>query len=867
MIILLADIHNVQEGITMENNRKIQSGFRLNKETGYFQNCGVDVMAFDDIYPVGHQSGVSILMHGHRVATNGDIRFEQTPGQWQPVPKQKQRKMDEEKNTIETVLGYPDYDNHLKGFNPMIYPDFEFDYQVTVKGDGPSVIVTVDLDKPVPEEFLGKLCFNMELFPGSLFGKPWIMDSKQGIFPRQANGPTLSLSGNHKHALDEPEDQIKTSVSKLSREDNGYSPATADTLIAEPYAVGKRFTVRPDDAYRRFTVESKGSELKLYDGRMNHNNGWFVLSSEVPAGKTQKAIEWVITPNVVEDWLYTPVVQISQVGYHPSASKIAMIELDNRDSRREKTVLYKITENGKEEVLCKEASEWGKFLRYNYLQFDFSQIKEEGLYQVYYGNSKSSIFCIAKDIYDRGVWQPVLEYFLPVQMCHMRVNEKYKVWHDLCHDDDARMAPVNYNHFDGYVQGSSTLCKYKPGDSVPGLNVGGWHDAGDFDLRVESQAGECYILTMAYEAFGVDYDATTIDQKTKVTEIHQPDGKNDILQQIEHGMLSVVGGYQALGRLYRGIICNDLRQYVLLGDSSAMTKNIKGDEDDRWVFTEDNPARQFMTAAQMAASSRALKGFNDSLSEDALKAAIEVYDSTEGSGQYRDNFASTFLITDGSDMAGHAKIHAAVELYLTTKNQKYKDFLISRLDFIKENIELLGWICARAKDAIHEEVYTEALREALTEYKKKIDEQSKETPYGIPYRPHIWGAGWMIQRMGFEYYFLYKAFPDIFEPNLMMNALNFVLGCHPGSNTVSFASGVGAESATTAYGLNRADWSYIPGGVISGTALIRPDFPELLEFPFLWQQTEYVLGGGSSNYMFLVLAVQEVLRERESMEQ
>ncbi len=64
----------------------------------------------------------------------------------------------------------------------------------------------------------------------------------------------------------------------------------------------------------------------------------------------------------------------------------------------------------------------------------------------------------------------------------------------------------------------------------------------------------------------------------------------------------------------------------------------------------------------------------------------------------------------------------------------------------------------------------------------------------------------------------------------------------------------------TAYGLNRADWSYIPGGVVSGTALIRPDFPELLNFPYLWQQTEYVLGGGSSNYMFLVLAVLRLLK-------
>lgn len=46
--------------------------------SGYFKNQGVDVMAFDDIYPEGHQGGVCIIMNGHRVATNGDIRLEAT---------------------------------------------------------------------------------------------------------------------------------------------------------------------------------------------------------------------------------------------------------------------------------------------------------------------------------------------------------------------------------------------------------------------------------------------------------------------------------------------------------------------------------------------------------------------------------------------------------------------------------------------------------------------------------------------------------------------------------------------------------------------------------------------------------------------
>ena len=50
-----------------------------------------------------------------------------------------------------------------------------------------------------------------------------------------------------------------------------------------------------------------------------------------------------------------------------------------------------------------------------------------------------------------------------------------------------------------------------------------------------------------------------------------------------------------------------------------------------------------------------------------------------------------------------------------------------------------------------------------------------------------------------------------------------------------------------------------PGGVVSGTGLIRPDFPELKDFPFLWQQAEYVLGGGATNFMFLVLAADRLL--------
>lgn len=818
--------------------------FKLNP-SGYFQNGGVDVMAFDDIYPEGHQGGVCIIMHGNRVATNGDIRLEQTPGQWQPVPAQRSRKVDVSANAIVAKLSYPDSSRHLTGFNPMIYPDLQFNYTVTVRAVGGSVEITVDLDRPIPEEFIGKVGFNFELFPGSLFGKPWIMDDQTGIFPQQPNGPAISIPSNHRHTgnyLPELVNEDKK-ADILQLVGSGYSPIVADDLIAEPYAAGYSFTIRPDDSYNRFTIKSDSEKLKLYDGRMNHNNGWFVVRTDIPAGVTKGAIKWTITPNTVKDWLYKPIVQTSQLGYHPAQPKLAVIELDKRDQPQVKAELYSVTPQGEKLVKTIDLKSWGAFLRYNYLKADFSDIKEEGLYLIRYGASVSSVFRIAKNIYDRGVWQPVLEYFLPVQMCHMRVNEKYRVWHNFCHLDDARMAPA-LNHIDGYSQGTSTLTRFNPGDIVPGLNIGGWHDAGDFDLRVESQSGEAYILALAYESFGQKYDATAINFHTRITEIHQPDGKPDMLQQVENGALSVVGAYRSLGRLYRGIICNDLRQYVLLGDAGAMTDNIPGNKDDRWVFTEDNPSRELSTAAHLAAVSRVLKGFNDTLSVQSLQTARTLFD-----------------ITRDEPRAKSSRIHAAVELFITTGDAKYKNYLLKERAYIQEHIKDLGWIIARADQQIGNSDFSSAIRKSLQNLSAEFEKQRTETPYGIPYRPHIWGAGWDIQAFGFRQYFLSKSYPDLFDADYVFNALNFVLGCHPGSNTASFASGVGAKSATVGYGLNRADWSYIPGGVISGTALIRPDFPELLTFPYLWQQTEYVLGGGSSHYMFLVLAAQQLLNK------
>jgi hypothetical protein len=207
------------------------------------------------------------------------------------------------------------------------------------------------------------------------------------------------------------------------------------------------------------------------------------------------------------------------------------------------------------------------------------------------------------------------------------------------------------------------------------------------------------------------------------------------------------------------------------------------------------------------------------------------------------------------------EIFATAELLITTGEARYRDRLVALLPVIRKQIGQVGWTVARAVSRIDNEEFKRGFEESIREHATQISAQLADNPFGVPWRPAIWGVGWNIQDFAIRQYYLLKAYPMLFDRESILRVLNFVLGCHPGSN-VSFVSGVGVRSLTAAYGTNRADWSYIPGAVASGTALIRPDFPELKDdFPFLWQQAENVIGGAAS-YIFTILAADQLLNHK-----
>ncbi len=790
----------------------------------YFETRGLNVLVFSNLYNENFSdskmSGIEIIHHEVRTATNGDVRLNPTPEQWDPVPKFVERKVNKDNNSIEAFLAYPDYD---------------FDFMIKAEARNEGILLSVNLEKPLPQALEGRAGFNLEFLPSAYFKKTYLMDDKSGIFPLYPGGP-MALD---KMGIVEP----------------------------KPIVTGKILVLAPEDPSRRVTIKAKDCELLMFDGRNKAQNGWFVVRSLLPAGKSGKVIEWSLSANTIPNWTRPPMIAHSQVGYHPKQKKVAVIELDKNDNPLTTARLLKVTEDGKfAEKYKGRLKKWGKYLRYNYSTFDFTPVKESGLYVIEYGDIRTEPFRIAADIFE-DAWHPTLDVFFPVQMDHVFVNEAYRVWHGAAHLDDALQAPINHKHFDLYAQGPTTDTPYKPGEHIPGLNVGGWFDAGDFDLRTQTHYSTLLSMVQTWETFRIERDETTIDQKRRFVDIHHPDGVPDLLQQIEHGTLALIAQHRAVGHAICGLIVSNLSQYTHLGDASTITDNLiynpklgnyesdgfaSGTFDDRWAFTSKSTPLNYGSIAALAAASRALRGYNNDLADECLATAKKVWNEEHSHEPNLFRYGNT---TGG--LLQQEELKAAVELLICTKEAQYAN----RISELWPTIERgFGFNAALAVQAMPymDESYSKKLEALVRTYKGQLDKFYEQNPFGVPISTGGWaGSGWVIGS-AVTNYILHKAFPEIIDPEYIYRGLNYIYGCHPGSS-ISFVSGVGTDSKKVAYGNNRADYSFIAGGVVPGVLILKPDFPENKEdWPFLWGENEYVIGVGAS-YIFLVNAVNDLL--------
>lgn len=70
LLVLICFFFLLSQGVYMTSFG--QEGLAINDQ-GYFEMTGLDVIVFDDYYPIGRQGGVTIIQNGERVAANGGI--------------------------------------------------------------------------------------------------------------------------------------------------------------------------------------------------------------------------------------------------------------------------------------------------------------------------------------------------------------------------------------------------------------------------------------------------------------------------------------------------------------------------------------------------------------------------------------------------------------------------------------------------------------------------------------------------------------------------------------------------------------------------------------------------------------------------
>jgi endoglucanase len=811
-------------------------------DLGYLETPGVNVFVFNNqfngFFFDEKTAGIELIHHGVRTVTGGAVRLQNTPEQWDLVPFMADRKVDTSTNTIEVLLRYKEYD-----FNSRV--------SVTPKDNG--FLITVILDQPLPKALEGHAGLNLEFLPASYFEKSYLADGKPGSF---------SLYPSSNTEIRPVAEKIPQFENHTTFDDRGRG----EFIVPEPIATGKTLVLAPEDPERYVKIESE-TELMLFDGRNLAQNGWFVVRSMIPSGETGNVLQWYVKPNAIPGWKRSPVIGFNQAGYSPSQEKMAVIELDKRDVPLTKASLFKVNANGESaEILSADIKPWGNYLRYNYVKFDFSSVKEPGLYYIKYGDQKTNPFAIDAGVYN-DIWHPTLDVWFPVQMDHMEVNEAYRVWHGVPYLDDALQAPVNHQHFDGYSMGPTTDTRFKPLERIPGLAIGGWFDAGDFDIQTGSHNSVILGLADAWEKFGVSRDETFIDQATRYVDIHRPDHKPDILQQIEHGTLNVVAQFENIGHPVRGIIVPNLHQYHHLGDASTETDNLpynpslkpyetdgksSGTFDDRWAFTNRITTLDYHSIAALAAANRVLKDYNRPLADRCLIQAKRLWDEDKTLAEKDDTVFGKYR--------ANTELMAALQLYISTKDEQYsnrfKEMIWSHLDQslisnIPVALQAYPWL---------DDAYRKKLKDYVVKYKALNDSYDTDNPYGVPISARGWAGNSIIINWSVTNYYASKYYPDIIGPQYVYKGLNYILGCHPYSN-ISFVSTVGTRSKKITYGNNRADFRFIAGGIVPGVLLLKPDFLENKEdWPFLWGENECVIDTGAS-WILLSSAVNEMSKK------
>ena len=319
-----------------------------------------------------------------------------------------------------------------------------------------------------------------------------------------------------------------------------------------------------------------------------------------------------VDADYVEGWDLEERIAYSHAGYFCDATKIALTSKKVCDK-------FEILKDNNI-VLSKDVKEITADLG-DFYQMDFSEISEEGIYVIKYGDKVTGEFEISNNAYDESIWKSV--NFLRLLRC----GEDIPGVHSACHLNCRSMHPN--------------------GSSVP--NFGGWHDAGDvsqFEIPTAEMAHAIIDLAFAVK----DIDELMYERLLEEARV----GINWLLRtRFGDGMRALAVTYSIW------------RKNVLTADNKTVYSNV----------AENGPFENFCASAALAKAYLAYNDEDKVFADWCLRSAKEDFEFAKD-GYAKGIYTKRWGPNVDSQVCGHGII-AAIELYKCTLDSYYIDIAAS----------------------------------------------------------------------------------------------------------------------------------------------------------------------------------------------
>jgi endoglucanase len=450
-------------------------------------------------------------------------------------------------------------------------------------------------------------------------------------------------------------------------------------------------------------------------------------------------------------------IKLDQVGYLPASEKLAIVTAQATTFEVKRVSNNETVLKGELSAATHDA-DTGDSVQIA----DFSKLKEPGTYYLAVrGVGQSWTFSIRDDVFARTYYLAMRGFY--GQRCGVAVD----------------LGPEfpGYSHPACHLKGEFHASSGKQGERD---NIGGWHDAGDYGRYVVNSGISTGTLLWTWEIFG---------GKLKNIKLNIPEtgnGTPDILSEARWNLEWMLKMQDDDGGVWHKQTSTHFAAFVMPQDDTLPSEVIG---------TGQEPYKSTCATADLAAvaaiGARVYVPFDKKFAAKNLEAARKAWRWAEkypnvmfknppgiSTGEY------------GDDSCSDERLWAAAELWRTTGEKTYSEFVVKQYPDFREDLDkpapeswrtvaAMGlWTYALASRKGADPAVVTDIRKRTAQEAKAIVESTRNNPYRVSLRAsdYIWGSNGVAASYGMELLIADVMMPDPGFVEAALDNLHYLLG-------------------------------------------------------------------------------------------